>query len=201
MAWAGRRQAGSPYAPYIHWAEHVRGCRLLPRQDRQLLPGLCPAPAIGAHSRPSWAARVKRGSGAVPPQARSAAISPTSGANLAPWPEQGEQITNGPCRSRMKSSLAVEVYRLDEGRPRSGPDRGEVERLLLGHDQGRQLDLPAEQRLQPRSGGEDHHGRAPRPFRRVYGGSGLVRLDAQRPRAVVNLRAARDRDSVPMGLP
>jgi hypothetical protein len=58
-----------------------------------------------------WAARVKREYGAFPPQARSAAISPTSGANLAPWPEQGEQITNGPCRSRMKSSLAVEVYR------------------------------------------------------------------------------------------
>ena len=58
-----------------------------------------------------WAARVKRGSGEGSPQARAAAISPTRGANLAPWPEHGEQTTNGPRRSRMKSSLAVEVYR------------------------------------------------------------------------------------------
>ena len=54
---------------------------------------------------------MKRASGAAPPQARSAAISPVSGANLAPWPEQGEQTTNGPYLSRMKSSFAVEVYR------------------------------------------------------------------------------------------
>ena len=39
-------------------------------------------------------------------------ISPSSGANFAPWPEQGEATTNGPPgRSRMKSSFAVQVYR------------------------------------------------------------------------------------------
>jgi hypothetical protein len=36
-------------------------------------------------------------------------ISPSSGANLAPWPEHADAITNGPVLSRMKSSLAVEV--------------------------------------------------------------------------------------------
>lgn len=63
----------------------------------------------GRHRRARWAARVKRGSGAGRPEARSARISPSSGANLAPWPEQGEAITNGPRRSRMKSSLPVQV--------------------------------------------------------------------------------------------
>ena len=37
--------------------------------------------------------------------------SPSSGANFAPWPEQGEATTNGPCRSRMKSSFPVQVYK------------------------------------------------------------------------------------------
>ena len=38
-------------------------------------------------------------------------ISPSSGANFAPWPEQGDATTNGPPpgRSRMKSSFAVHV--------------------------------------------------------------------------------------------
>jgi hypothetical protein len=51
---------------------------------------------------------VTRRSGEAPPQARSAAISPVSGANLAPWPERGEQTTKGPYRSRMKSSFPVD---------------------------------------------------------------------------------------------
>ena len=35
---------------------------------------------------------------------RSATYSPISGANLAPWPEHGEQTTSGPTRSSRKSS-------------------------------------------------------------------------------------------------
>jgi hypothetical protein len=34
---------------------------------------------------------------------------PRSGANFAPWPEQGEATMNGPDRSRMKSSFDVHV--------------------------------------------------------------------------------------------
>ncbi len=53
--------------------------------------------------------RAKRGCGVPRPRTRSAAISPISGANLAPCPEQGETTTTGPCRSRTKSPSGVEV--------------------------------------------------------------------------------------------
>ena len=68
---------------------------------------------------------MKRRSGDVPPQARSATISPVSGANLAPWPEQGEQTTKGPCRSRMKSRFTVEVYRQEHLAGRRGVQTGQ----------------------------------------------------------------------------
>src|ERR1700761_1791942 len=57
----------------------------------------------------AWAASVKRGSGVGLPAARSAMISPSSGANVAPCPEQGDATRKGPDRSRMKSSFAVHV--------------------------------------------------------------------------------------------
>ena len=55
-----------------------------------------------------WVARRKR-SGAGDPSARPATSSPTSGANLKPCPEHGEQITTGPTRSITKSSVGVDV--------------------------------------------------------------------------------------------
>src|SRR5262249_42425608 len=54
--------------------------------------------------------RANRSIGAAP-STRSVTSSPTSGANLAPCPEQGEQTTNGPRRSITKSSPGAQVYR------------------------------------------------------------------------------------------
>ena len=125
VAAAGTRQHPRHHPPPAPTAVHLAPAATRPRRSRtsrparrctaapaavhphQSLPAI-PAPRGSTRSsgrRPArasppgahpWAARVKRGSGEAPPQARSAAISPTSGANLAPWPEQGEQTTNGP---------------------------------------------------------------------------------------------------------
>ncbi len=64
-----------------------------------------PGPSYGTAAR---ARRAKRGCGG-PPRARSAAIAPTSGANFAPWPEQGDTSTTGPTRSSTKPSSGVVV--------------------------------------------------------------------------------------------
>jgi hypothetical protein len=69
-----------------------------------------------------------------------------------------------------------------------------VERILLGHDQGRQPDVRAEQRLQPGAGGHDHNPRLPGPVGRVHGRARVVRLHPQHPGAVMELRAPRGGD-------
>jgi drug/metabolite transporter (DMT)-like permease len=95
-------------------AGQAPGPRAAPSGEAPAPPSSSPARRSSASSyRARWAARQKRRSADGCPMARSAMISPVSGANLAPCPEQGEATTNGPApgRSRMKSSLGVRVYR------------------------------------------------------------------------------------------
>src|SRR5690606_5666743 len=82
----------------------------------------------GRGGRPRGGSSAKRGVSGRPPAARSAALSPISGANLAPCPEQGEQTTTGPERSSTNSSSAVEVYRQVASLKGSGSSPGSQRR-------------------------------------------------------------------------
>src|SRR5690606_28423981 len=82
----------------------------------------------GAGGQPRGASSAKRGVSGRPPAARSAALSPISGANLAPCLEQGEQTTTGPERSSTNSSSAVEVYRQVASLKGSGSSPGSQRR-------------------------------------------------------------------------
>src|SRR5438045_1362584 len=56
-------------------------------------------------------------------RASAARRAPIAGANLKPWPEQGEPTTNRPPRSRMKLSSGVVVYMQVSAPTGSGPAR------------------------------------------------------------------------------